>query len=98
MVLPLPECYHLNRYDVEVYFVKFTEKHPRTGKSTGQRLETETPVKLNYLTASDQFPVISPGDIIIDAIFGSGLTKAAEGLPGEIINQINLADATSNFN
>ncbi len=49
---------------------------------------------LIILTAPDKFPVISSEDIIIDAIFGSGLTRPAEGLPAEIIREINKLDCT----
>ena len=44
------------------------------------------------MNSPDQFPVISPDDIIIDAIFGSGLTRPAEGLPAEVIKEINRVD------
>jgi ADP-dependent NAD(P)H-hydrate dehydratase / NAD(P)H-hydrate epimerase len=83
-----------NRYDAEVHYVKFTDKTSRDWEINRRRLETETTVPMNYLTGSDQFPVISSGDIIIDAIFGSGLTRPVEGLPGEVIQQINRVDAT----
>ncbi len=92
--LALARMLSLNRYDVEVCFVKFSDKTSADWEINRRRLEAETPVRLKYLTSSDQFPVISPGEIIIDAIFGSGLTKVAEGLPGEVINQINQADTT----
>ena len=58
------------------------------------RLKSGASVPINYLNGSDQFPVISSGDIIIDAIFGSGLTRPVEGLAGEVIKHINRSDAT----
>ena len=51
-------------------------------------------LQLIYSDSADQFPLISSGDIIIDAIFGSGLTKPAEGLAAEVIKLINLSDST----
>jgi hydroxyethylthiazole kinase-like uncharacterized protein yjeF len=85
----------LNGYDTEIHFVKFTEKTTPDWNINRQRLETETSVKLNYLTGKDQFPIISSDDIIIDAIFGSGLTRPIEGLAGDVIEEINRVDAVT---
>jgi hydroxyethylthiazole kinase-like uncharacterized protein yjeF len=92
--LALARMLAVNRYDVEVYYVRFTEKTTSDWDINYNRLTAETKIVLNFLTGSDQFPVISKDDIIIDAIFGSGLTRPVEGLPGEIIDQINRSGAT----
>jgi NAD(P)H-hydrate epimerase len=42
----------------------------------------------------DQFPVICSDDIVIDAIFGSGLKRPADGLAAGVIRQINQIDCT----
>jgi NAD(P)H-hydrate epimerase len=39
-------------------------------------------------------PTPEPGSIIIDAIFGTGLTRNTDGLAGDIIDQINNCNAT----
>lgn len=80
-------------YDVEVHYVKFTEKRSEDWEINRLRLEKDTALHLNYLTGADQFPFISSGDIIIDAILGSGLTRPVEGLPAEVIKQINRVEA-----
>ncbi|MGC1389973.1 MAG: NAD(P)H-hydrate dehydratase [Bacteroidales bacterium] len=82
------------RYETYVYYVDFTVKTTEDWKSNLMRLKSETKVPFNYLTSSESFPVISSADIIIDAIFGSGLTRTAAELPGEIIKQINHTGAT----
>lgn len=82
-----------NDYSIEVYYIKFTEKTSFDWEQNRKRLENETKVPLNYLTSTDQLPVISSGDIIIDAIFGSGFTHTVEGLPAGIIMQINQSDS-----
>ncbi|MCX6254125.1 MAG: NAD(P)H-hydrate dehydratase [Bacteroidia bacterium] len=92
--LALARMLAASSYFIEVFYVKFTEKTSIDWEINRRRLETETTVQLNYLTSADQFPVISSGDIIIDAIFGSGLAHPVEGLPGEVIKQINRVDAT----
>lgn len=92
--LALARMLAVNRYSTEIHYVKFTEKTTGDWEINRQRLENETTVRVNYLTDEDQFPVISSGNIIIDAIFGSGLTRHVDGLPAEVIKQINRADAT----
>lgn len=82
-----------NRYDVELHYVKFAQKTSGDWEINRQRLETETNVPFKYLTNIDQFPVISSEDIIIDAIFGSGLTRPVEGFPLGVIKQINKVGA-----
>ena len=90
--LALARMLSANRYDVEVHYVQFTEKTSPDWEINRLRLLAETDVSLKYLESPDQFPVISSGDIIIDAIFGSGLTRPAEGLAAEVIREINRID------
>ncbi len=52
-----------------------------------------TDVRLKQIKSTDQFPGISTDDVIIDAIFGSGLTRPAEGLAAGIIKEINRTEA-----
>jgi NAD(P)H-hydrate epimerase len=83
-----------NRYECEVRYIEFTEKTSADWKTNLMRLKSETNVPFHYLTGPDQFPIISSGDIIVDAIFGSGLTRPVEGLAGDVIKYINHSDAT----
>jgi NAD(P)H-hydrate epimerase len=83
-----------NRYETGVYYVEFTEKTSEDWKTNLRRLKSETHVQVNSLTGTDQIPVISSRDIIIDAIFGSGLTRPVEGLAREVIKHINSTEAT----
>ena len=83
-----------NRYETEVHYVEFTEKTSDDWKKNLNRLKSETKVPLYYLKEIDMFPVISSGDVIIDAVFGSGLTRRVEGLAADVIKHINSSDAT----
>jgi NAD(P)H-hydrate epimerase len=83
-----------SRYDVEVHYVQFTDKRSPDWEINRLRLQAETDVSLKFLENPGQFPVISSGDIIIDAVFGSGLTRSAEGLAAEVIRVINRIDCT----
>lgn len=80
-------------YSVETYCVSITDKTSNDHVINRKRLESLDRFSLNDINSIDQMPVISSGDIIIDAIFGSGLSRAAEGLSKEIIKKINHSDS-----
>jgi len=82
-----------SRYDPYVYYIQFTDKTTKDWEINRQRLEKETNVPFNLIYNIDQFPLICSDDIVVDAIFGSGLTRPADGLPADIIRKINLSDA-----
>jgi ADP-dependent NAD(P)H-hydrate dehydratase / NAD(P)H-hydrate epimerase len=92
--LALARMLSANRYDVEVHYVQFTDKTSSDWEKNRLRLQGETEVSINNLISTDQFPLISSSDVIIDAIFGSGLTRTVEGLPAAVIREINRVDCT----
>jgi hydroxyethylthiazole kinase-like uncharacterized protein yjeF len=91
--LALSRKLYKNGYSVEVHYVKFSEKTSADWEVNRIRLEKETKVRFNILSDEDQFPMVSSGDIIIDSLFGTGLTRTPEGLAAEVIRRINLTDA-----
>ena len=90
--LALARLLESNRYVALVYYVEFTEKTSEDWKTNFMRLKKETKTEVKYLKKISQFPAVAPDDIIIDAIFGTGLTRPAEGLAADVIRQINKAD------
>ncbi len=90
--LVLARMLSANRYEAELHYVQFTDKTSPDWDKNRLRMQAETDVRLNSLDSPDKFPVIGPGDIIIDAIFGSGLTRPAEGLAAQVIKEINGVD------
>ena len=81
-----------NRFNVEVFNVKFTDKISDDWTVNRQRLELETQVPFKNIENAGQIPFIAGEDIVIDAIFGSGLTRPVEDLPAEVIRHINQTD------
>lgn len=51
-------------------------------------------VPVNSIRNSDEIPDFTRYDIIIDAIFGSGLTRAVEGIYAQVIEAANHAEKT----
>ena len=91
--LALARLLYNARYDVSVYYVSFSDKRSPEWEINHKRLENETSVVFREITSADDFPLLNKDDIIIDAIFGSGLTRPACGLPAEIISLINNSEA-----
>ena len=83
----------LEGYDVVVNYIEFTEKRSRDQERNSSRLTTETDVALNHIRKPNEIPDIYSEDIIIDAIFGSGLTRPVDGLAGDVIKKINSVNA-----
>ena len=78
-----------NRYYSEVYYVKLSDRESDDWRINFDRLVKETDVRPDVIDTADKFPLISGKKIIIDAIFGSGLTRPIEGLAAEIVSLIN---------
>jgi NAD(P)H-hydrate epimerase len=78
-----------DRYDVEVHYVKFSDKTTSDWEHNFNRFKKDFGQVINIISSPEQFPFISQDDVIIDAIFGSGLSGPVEGLPREIIRNIN---------
>ena len=63
---------------------------PEQSKPCPVRLDCFAPLAM---TRSEDFPAIDGNDIIIDALFGSGLNRPIEGLAAELIQYLNQQNA-----
>lgn len=80
-------------YRVKVFFVAFTSKTSSDWSVNKDRLLQQNKAEYSEIKDADDFPLVKHGDIIIDAIFGSGLSRPAEGLAAEVIAKINNSGA-----
>jgi len=90
--LALARLLSANRFNAEVFFVSISGKRSDDWNHNFHRLEKETSVLFNTIGNIGDFPFISSGDVVIDAIFGSGLTRPAEGLAWQVIDKINKSE------
>lgn len=75
-----------------VYVVSYSPRGSADFYNNLDRVKNLTAI--NYIETENQLPVI-PGDaVVIDAIFGTGLTRPVEGIPAMAITAINQSKAT----
>ncbi len=79
-------------YVVKAIVLRFTDKYSVDFKTNYERLLKQAQSEVIELKSMKDFPIVSKGSFIIDAIFGSGLSKAAKGLVGDVIDKINELD------
>ncbi len=76
-------------YEVKPLVLKFTDKFSDDFNENYQRLLDQAKCEIIELKLMDGFPEISGDALIIDAIFGSGLSKPGTGFVAEVIQKIN---------
>lgn len=80
-------------YAVEVYIVETAGKRSVDFVWYETELRKNPQVKLTRIEAATLLPVLSSADIVIDALFGTGLSKPVEGLNATVIEHINRHSA-----
>lgn len=90
--LVIARLFHDEQYPVRVYVIETGSRPTADFILNDERLRRAgvTPVSVSE---TEQFPVIGPDDIIIDSIFGTGLTRKPAGLAAEVIRKINATQA-----
>ena len=87
--LALARLLATNDIFAQVYIVNVSEKFSHDAEVNYQRLKEIPEVPMFDIFSKDDFPKISDDDIIIDALFGSGLSRPLEGLAAELVNYLN---------
>jgi NAD(P)H-hydrate epimerase len=87
--LALARMLAANRYETEVFFVKVSDRTTDDWKHNKERLGKETGISMETVDDIDKFPVSGQADVIIDAIFGSGLARPVTGIGADVIRKVN---------
>lgn len=78
-----------NFYNIEICYIKFTDKVTDDWKINYERLVEQGKVTFHTLVEGEKLPVFSSQDLLIDGLFGSGLSRPLKGFTAEIVKQIN---------
>ncbi|MBN2636797.1 MAG: NAD(P)H-hydrate dehydratase [Prolixibacteraceae bacterium] len=81
-------------YQCEVYLVDLGKELQGSPKINWLRLVEQQKVKLCRMINENDFPKFETTDLIIDGLFGSGLSRALEGLPAAVVQKINQLNNT----
>ena len=75
--------------NTEVYIIKITDDFSDDFNTNLVRLQEQNKVNITEINVVGQLANFEKTDIIIDAIFGSGLSRPIEGFIAEIIHKLN---------
>ncbi len=83
----------LSGFTAQVYIIETGGKYSEDFCVNEARLR-QLNYSINKIRSANDLPKIMAQDIVIDAIFGTGLSKPAIGVAAETINAINKSNAT----
>lgn len=84
----------LLQYRVQVCMISIAGKKSPDCVWNEQRLQEVNDTVIQYPGNTESLPVINHADIIIDALFGTGLSRPVHGFAAEVIQNINQSEAT----
>ncbi len=87
--LALARLMALHGFDVQTWILKFTDRFSEDFKTNLERLKKQNKSPIREITKKEDIQPFANDQIIIDAIFGSGLSRPATGLPADMIHAVN---------
>ncbi len=80
-------------YEVSAYIVRYSNKSSEDFNSNEKRLKEIYAKHISEIHTGDSFPAIHKNDLVIDALFGTGLSKPVSGLAADVIHYLNSTKA-----
>ena len=80
-------------YQVEVNIIRYSDKTSEDFQVNFKRLNEGGEIKINEIKEKKDLPEIRADDLLIDAIFGSGLVRPVKGFIADVITYINASAA-----
>ena len=77
------------KFFVSVYVLETRNKRTDDFMTNLQRLQSNKKVVIKFISSEKDFAKINSGEIIIDALLGSGLNRPLEGLTSKLVTHIN---------
>ena len=80
-------------YEPKVFMVGDLEKMSPDCKTNYQRLQQAASLSIENLRSENDFPTFVDGEVIINALFGSGLNRPITGIAADLIHYLNQQPA-----
>lgn len=80
-------------YDVTLHIIE-SSSYSQDLEENLKRLRKQGIIAPNFLSQTSSLPTLNSDDLIIDALFGSGLSRALQGLSARLVNHINSSGAS----
>lgn len=90
--LAIARILHEKVFDIDILIADIQPKESRDFAINHKRLE-EKRIESRFLVKDDDFPDFNQFDIIIDALFGSGISRPISGYWEELVEKINKSNA-----
>jgi NAD(P)H-hydrate epimerase len=74
---------------VRIFILKITDQFSADFLTNYQRLIEQEKAEIYEIQKKKDFPACNSNDVVIDALFGSGLTRPLEGIAAELVVHIN---------
>jgi hydroxyethylthiazole kinase-like uncharacterized protein yjeF len=82
----------IRKYPVTVYILEFGHKGTADFQTNLARLHQYPEVEIIFIQTEKNFHQFRSGEIIIDALFGSGLNRKLEGVTAKLVEHINNSE------
>jgi NAD(P)H-hydrate epimerase len=82
-----------NGYNVELIVVHFSDKSSKDFDANYEKLGAAAKKQVLHIKQVSELPLFGSDAVIVDAIFGSGINRPAEGIAAEVIAAINHSGA-----
>ncbi len=79
-------------YSITIYIIRYSQNQSHDFTVNFNRLSNCDNIEVNEITNVNQLGDFTNDDVIVDALFGSGLTRKIDGFIGEIVSFINELD------
>lgn len=78
-------------YKTEVIILRFTDKESDDFTVNLKRLREMDEVLIREISEEDDIPEFDDKDVVVDAVFGSGLTRPVKGFIADVIKAVNAS-------
>ena len=78
---------------VTIHILEFGAKGTEDFQINLARLHQYPQASILYIQAEEQLPLIDKEELVVDALFGSGLNRGLEGLTAALVNHLNASGA-----